>query len=108
MWRGSVVGKILLGPQGAIRHRRWFAVADYANTFLSALGGLISVAIRLVTSIGFVRSSPLCKRHRALSVCVRVLTLHLCIADADLIREARHAGHRQLLQHGSGYGVSLE
>jgi hypothetical protein len=51
-----VVGRILLAPRGAIRHRRWFAVADYVNTFLSALGGLISVAIRLVTAIGFVPS----------------------------------------------------
>jgi len=51
-----VVGRILLAPRGAIRHRRWFAVADYVNTFLSALGGLISVVIRLVTAIGFVPS----------------------------------------------------
>jgi hypothetical protein len=53
-----VVGRILLAPRGAIRHRRWFAVADYVNTFLSALGGLISVAIRLVTAIGFVPRLP--------------------------------------------------
>lgn len=53
LFRFIVVGRILLAPRGAIRHRRWFAVADYVNTFLSALGGLISVAIRLVTAIGF-------------------------------------------------------